>query len=143
VGNTNEDELCHIFLHCKALKEFRKEHLSEIINKLRKCKEVKTSGEVNQQDLKVTCYLMGGYCSASGPIVGSLNNMLRKMNAPQRFMFLWRHGYGNITGIQPENMALYGFVPVARFLKSAFGLYQKSIDSLYKTTPIANALVDM
>jgi hypothetical protein len=138
-----EDELSHIFLTCKVLKDQRKTHLGEIIKKLRKCKEVKHSGELNQRDLKVTNYLMGGYCSASGPIVGSLKDMLQDKTSSERFLFLWQHGYGNITGIQPESMAVYGFVPVARFLKSTFDLYQKAIDGLYKATPIANTMVDM
>jgi hypothetical protein len=136
---TEEDEITHILLNCKALRTQRDEHLKTIITKLRRTDEVRNSGEINEQDKKVATYLLGGSCSASGPIVGSLNQILRKMNPRNRFIYLWRHGYGNITGIQPENMALYGFVPVARFLKSTFGSYQKAIDDLYAAPIATNA----
>jgi hypothetical protein len=129
-----EDELAHIFLNCKALKSQRDTHLGEIIKQLRKSKEVRKSGELNQQDMKVTVYLLGGKCSAQGPIAESLDDTLQDMTSRERFMFLWTHGYGNITGIQPDNMGLYGFVPVARFLKSTFGLYQEAMKGIYQST---------
>lgn len=54
--------------------------------------------------------------------------MISQQEPHKQFLFSWTWGWGQFTGMQPDNMTLYGFVPVARFLKESFGWYQKALE---------------
>lgn len=65
--------------------------------------------------------------------------MISQQEPHKQFLFSWTWGWGQFTGMQPDNMTLYGFVPVARFLKESFGWYQKALEGIKRATNVATS----
>ncbi|KAH9806626.1 hypothetical protein DFH28DRAFT_920649 [Melampsora americana] len=124
-GNFTE-EIHHLLVQCTSLNELRDEHLSANIGTLLASSSVRGENEYDQV-INLGLLLIGGMCLPYARKGAALRTFLRGKNRSEKFLYTWKVGFGHLTGIMPENMGTYGFVPTARFLQSAVLKYQAAI----------------
>jgi hypothetical protein len=129
-GNFTE-EIDHLLIQCTSLNELRDEHLTAIIADFRASSVVRGEDRCNQVSILGTL-LLGGMCLPRARKGDALRTFLKGKSRSERFLYTWRVGFGHLTGIMPENMGTYGFVPTARFLQRAVLKYQTAIAKTYE-----------
>jgi hypothetical protein len=120
------EEIDHLLVQCTSLNELRDEHLSAIIGDLRASSIVRGQDELAQVS-SLGLLLIGGMCLPHVRKGIALKTFLKGKDRVERFLYTWRTGFGHLTGIMPENMASYGFVPTARFLQNVLPKYEAAI----------------
>lgn len=132
-----ESEIAHILINCKSLIEKRDKHLTNIIQKLTRGVKQKNDISITTAEEKVAELLLGGECKSYLPHKDKQIEMMETRGIDEGFLLSWQWGYGQFTGYQPDNMTLYGFVPVARFWMESFGWYQEALDRTREATNVA------